>query len=177
MKTTFPVLAAALLGAVTLPHLHAEVTLSRQPTNQVVSLNAPVTLGVTASSTAPPITYQWYGKGALLPDQTNRTLVLNNIQLTQAGEYYVVVSDAENQSVQSNPATVTVDPTFVKITEGAIVTDREPSFSSTWWDYDADGHPDLYVANNACLNGCPATNSLYHNLGDGKFLRITNVLS
>jgi enediyne biosynthesis protein E4 len=177
MKAKLPVLAAALLGAATLPHLLAEVTITRHPTDQVVSLNAHVTNSVTASSTAPPIAYQWYGKGVLLPEQTSRTLVLNNIQLDQAGEYYVVVNDAHNQPAQSNPATVTVDPTFIKITEGAIVTDREPSLSSTWWDYDGDGHLDLYVANNACLNGCPATNSLYHNLGDGTFQRVTNLLS
>jgi hypothetical protein len=138
MKTTRQLaLAAASLAA--LLHLQAEVTITRHPTNQVVSLNAHVTNSVTATSTAPPITYQWYGKGALLPDETNRTLVLRSVMLDQAGEYYVVVNDAGNQPVQSDPATFTVNPTFEKITEGPLVTDVEPTESSTWWDYDNDG--------------------------------------
>jgi enediyne biosynthesis protein E4 len=174
MKTKLPVLAAALLSTATLPHLLAEVTITQHPADQIVSLNAHVTLAVIASSTAPPITYQWYGKGALLPDQTSRTLVLNNIQLDQAGQYYVAVNDADNQPVQSNPATVTVDRTFVKITEGAIVTDIEPSHGSVWWDYDGDGFLDVLVH----LVGLPhgsagSVQSFYRNQGDGTFLKIT----
>jgi hypothetical protein len=137
MKTNLPVLAATLLGAATLTPLHAVVTRVQHPTDQVVSLNGTATLEVTASTTAPPLTYQWYGKGAPLPDQTSRTLVLDNIQLDQAGEYYVVVNDADNQPVESNPATVTVDPTFTKVTAGDIVTDQEGSGT----DYDNDGAP------------------------------------
>jgi hypothetical protein len=38
---------------------------------------------------------------------------------------------------QSNPATVTVDPTFTKVTAGDIVTDQEGSGT----DYDNDGAP------------------------------------
>jgi hypothetical protein len=60
------VVALALLNAF---QASALVTITQHPTDQVVSLNAHVTNSVTASSTAPPITYQWYGKGALLPDQ------------------------------------------------------------------------------------------------------------
>jgi hypothetical protein len=176
MKTRI-YLAAALSSLVALPELYAVMTITRHPTNQWVSLGAHVTNAVLASSTAPPITYQWYGKGALLPDETNSILVLTNILLAQAGEYYVVVNDTHNVPLQSNIATISVDPKFIKINEGSIVTDREPSFSSTWWDYDGDGWLDLYVVNNACSAGCPARNSLYHNLGNGTFERITNILS
>jgi enediyne biosynthesis protein E4 len=171
MRTTIRLaLAAAALAAPI--QLHAEVQITQHPTDQVVSLGAHVTLEVTASSTAPPITYQWYGKGALLPDQTSRTLVLNNIQLDQAGEYYVVVNDADNQPVESNPATVTVDPTFTKVAAGDIVTDQEGSVTGTWGDYDGDGFLDLYVANNSSSN---VRNSLYRNNGNGTFTKqLTN---
>jgi hypothetical protein len=99
-------------------------------------------------------------------------LVLNNIQLDQAGDYYVVVNDAQNQPVQSNPATVTVDPTFTKVTEGDIVTDQEGSVTGTWGDYDGDGFLDLYVANSSSSN---VRNSLYRNNGDGTFTKqLTN---
>jgi hypothetical protein len=174
MKTTIRLaLAAASLAA--LVQLHAEVQIARHPADQVASLNAHVTLEVTASITAWPITYQWYGKGALLPDQTSRTLVLNNIQLAQDGEYYVVVNDAENQPVQSNLANITVDPTFTKITEGAIVTDVEPSESSTWWDPNGDGLLDVYVHN---IGSTALLQSFYWNNGDGTFTKdTTNTLA
>jgi hypothetical protein len=60
MKTKLPVLAAALLGAATLPHLLAEVTITQHPTDQVVSLNAHVTNSVTATSTAPAQSHRFY---------------------------------------------------------------------------------------------------------------------
>jgi len=177
MKTIVPVAIVAL--ALSNPfQASALVTIAQHPPPQVVSLKAHVTLEVTASSTAPPITCQWYGKGALLPDQTGRTLVLNDIQIEQAGEYYVVVGDADSQPVQSNLATVTVDPRFVKITEGDIANDREPSYSSTWLDYDGDGHLDVYLLNSDASSGeRPARASLYRGFADGSFKRITNSLS
>jgi hypothetical protein len=169
------VVALALLNAF---QANALVTITQHPTDQVVSLNAHLTNSVTATTTAPPITYQWYGKGAILPDQTNRTLVLNNIQLDQAGEYYVVVQDADNQPVQSNPATVTVNPTFVKITEGAIVTDSEPSGSSTWWDYDNDGDMDVVVHLADLPSGSGLAQSFYRNDGNGVFTKtVTNLVA
>ncbi len=174
MRTTIRLaLAAAALAAFT--EINAEVTITQHPTDQVVSLGAHVILEVTSSSTAPPITNQWYGKGALLPDQTNRTLVLNNIQLDHAGEYYVVVNDAQNQPVQSNPATVTVDPTFVKITEGRLVTDIEPTETCTWWDPDGDDFLDVYVHT---VGATALLQSFYWNNGDGTFTKdTTNALA
>jgi len=62
---------------------------------------------------------------------------------------------------------------FTKITEGAIATDREASFMSVWWDYDNDGWLDLFVANQDYSAG-PQTHSLYHNLRDGTFDKVTN---
>ena len=76
MARTFLVAAGLSLAAAA--PLNALVTLTRQPNNQVVSLGAHVTNTVTATSTAPPLTYQWYGQGALLPEQTGRTLVLKS---------------------------------------------------------------------------------------------------
>ncbi len=172
MKTKLPaaIVALALLNAF---QASALVTITRHPADQVASLGAHVTLEVTASSTAPPITYQWYGRGSLLPGQTSRTLVLNNIQLDQAGDYYVDVNDAENQPVQSNPATVTVDPTFIKITEGALVTDVEMSTGAVWWDADNDGDLDVVVTRMAD-HGPGVTQSFYHNNGDGTFTKISD---
>jgi enediyne biosynthesis protein E4 len=56
------------------------------------------------------------------------------------------------------------DGTFTDVTESAGITGRTQGHSATWWDYDGDGWPDLYVANDFA----PA-DSLYRNNGDGTF--------
>jgi len=57
---------------------------------------------------------------------------------------------------------------FTRVTAGAIVTDRGNSFGCSWGDYDNDGYPDLFVAN----NGVPSF--LYHNQRDGTFAKIAS---
>jgi len=65
--------------------------------------------------------------------------------------------------------------TFTKITSGAVVEDVEQSHSGAWGDYDNDGHIDLFVSNlGAEEDWSLYRNSLYRNLGDGTFMKITN---
>ncbi len=56
------------------------------------------------------------------------------------------------------------DGTFTNVTDRAGITGESSSHSATWWDYDNDGWPDLYVANDY---GVP--DRLYHNNRDGTF--------
>jgi hypothetical protein len=58
--------------------------------------------------------------------------------------------------------------TFTNVTERAGIRGESQTHSATWWDYDNDGWPDLYVANDF---GAP--DKLYHNNRDGTF---TNVI-
>ncbi|HVZ64659.1 MAG TPA: FG-GAP-like repeat-containing protein [Lacunisphaera sp.] len=60
------------------------------------------------------------------------------------------------------------DGTFSNVTTRLGPLDETQSHSATWWDYDNDGWPDLYVANDY---GVP--DRLYHNNRDGSF---TNAL-
>ncbi|HEY6228641.1 MAG TPA: VCBS repeat-containing protein, partial [Verrucomicrobiae bacterium] len=57
---------------------------------------------------------------------------------------------------------------LMRVTTGAIVTDRGNSYGCAWGDYDNDGLQDLVVANNG------SRNFLYHNEGNGIFTKITN---
>jgi hypothetical protein len=54
--------------------------------------------------------------------------------------------------------------TFTNVTDSAGIKGEAQSHSAMWWDYDNDGWPDLYVANDY---GVP--DKLYHNNRDGTF--------
>ena len=56
------------------------------------------------------------------------------------------------------------DGTFTNVTDRAGIAGEGCSHSATWWDYDNDGWPDLYVANDY---GTP--DRLYRNNRDGTF--------
>ena len=56
------------------------------------------------------------------------------------------------------------DGTFTNVTEKAGIRGEAQTHSATWWDYDNDGWPDLYVANDFM-----APDKLYHNNRDGTF--------
>ncbi len=61
------------------------------------------------------------------------------------------------------------DGTFTDVTDAAGIRGETQGHSATWWDYDEDGWPDLYVANDF-----KDPDQLYHNNGNGTF---TNTLS
>ncbi len=61
------------------------------------------------------------------------------------------------------------DGTFTDVTERAGLFGKTQGHSATWWDFDEDGWPDIYVANDF-----KDPDQLYRNRGDGTF---GNVLS
>jgi hypothetical protein len=56
------------------------------------------------------------------------------------------------------------DGTFTDVTGRAGISGEAQGHSAIWWDYDGDGWPDLYVANDFA-----APDKLYHNNRDGTF--------
>jgi len=111
--------------------------ITQQPTNQSVSLGARGTFAVNATEDA-PMKYQWRLNALDLPNATNRSLVLTNVQLTSAGDYAVVVANSSG-SVTSQVAHLDVDTVFTKITAGSIVNNVAASLHCAWGDYDNDG--------------------------------------
>ncbi len=57
---------------------------------------------------------------------------------------------------------------FSEVSAVAGVHDQGNGLSVVWWDYDGDGHLDLYVANDL-----HSPDHLYRNLGDGRFEDVT----
>ncbi|HEV2392999.1 MAG TPA: immunoglobulin domain-containing protein, partial [Verrucomicrobiae bacterium] len=83
------------------------------PTDQVATNGDTVTFNVTAQGTS-PLGYQWYfNQTNSLLDQTNESLALSNIMVSQSGLYEVVVTNAYG-SITSAPAQLTVfGPPFI----------------------------------------------------------------
>ena len=58
----------------------------------------------------------------------------------------------------------------VTVSSGIAQNNNRYSFACTWNDFDQDGHPDLYVANDF------GRKNLYHNRGDGTFTDVSATL-
>jgi hypothetical protein len=141
-----------------------------------VSPGAEITLRVSASGT-PPLSFQWRLKGEDIVGATNRTLILKPVQLSDAGEYSVVVKNDEGE--QTSPtALLILDPSFTKITAGDLVNTpcTVNAFVGAFWaDFDGDGDVDvtLHMVPKDLSNPGPSTNYVYRNESDGRFTRLT----
>src|SRR5256885_12413922 len=95
-----PPLAAAFSTATSQP------VISTQPQSQTNIVGTTATFSVEATN-ALPIFYQWQFNSSDLPNQTNTTLVLTNVQTGNEGPYTVIVSNVDG-AVTSTVATLTV---------------------------------------------------------------------
>lgn len=81
---------------------NAAPTLLNQPANAVVLAGQTTNFNVTASG-VPAVGYQWFLAGKTnLFGATNASLALTNIQLADAGNYYVVVTNVLGSIISSN---------------------------------------------------------------------------
>ena len=72
------------------------------PQSQTVTTSNSVTFTAVAAGSA-PLAYQWYfNTNTPITGATNATLVLNNVQTTNAGVYSVVVTNTAGSAVSSN---------------------------------------------------------------------------
>jgi len=100
--------------------------ISSQPANQTNVPGATVSFAVVAGGT-PPLVYQWQLDGTNLPGADGSSLILTNVQFTQAGTYAVVVSNAAgsvtssnaNLSVTVNPPVITTPPASQTVNHGS----------------------------------------------------------
>jgi len=168
------ILICSLMLATALAKANAQPVITKQPTNQSVSLGASAKFQISATVTAPPIHYQWQFRAAELVGATNSTLNLTNIQVLNAGDYEAVLTDASG-SVTSRAAHLEVDSSFTKITTGSIVNDLGSFLAPAWGDYDNDGFIDLVVPSTRnSIDNTAQPITLYHNNGDGTFRRVAN---
>jgi lysophospholipase L1-like esterase len=81
-------------------------SISVQPQSRTNVSGTVATFSVTASGTA-PLSYQWLLNGAAIPGATTTSLVLNNVQPSDAGAYTVVITNVA-ATLTSAVATLTV---------------------------------------------------------------------
>jgi Lysyl oxidase/Concanavalin A-like lectin/glucanases superfamily/Immunoglobulin domain/Immunoglobulin I-set domain len=77
----------------------AAPTIGGQPASQIITINGTVSFSVVAAGST-PLTYQWYKDGVKLADNTDifgstaPTITIQNLQLTDIGNYYVIVANS-----------------------------------------------------------------------------------
>ena len=99
------------------------------------------TLGVSAGG-SPPLFFQWQFNSNNVPGATNSTLSLTNVQMTDAGNYSVIVSNAFGVATSSD-AVITVIP---------AVCVTPPSGLVSWWPGEGNAN-DIVAGNNGTLQG------------------------
>ena len=99
--------------------------ISSHPTSRTNIASQTATFSVAISQGA-PVTFQWRFNGSTISGATNQTLVLSNVQPSQAGSYQVIVANASSAVASSNanltvliPATIIRHPVSV---DGAVGT-------------------------------------------------------
>ncbi len=75
--------------------------ITSQPTPQVAIVGGRAIFTVIADGTV-PLTYQWQKNGTNIFSATNDVLILTNVQLTNAGQYSVIVSNAGGITPSTN---------------------------------------------------------------------------
>jgi hypothetical protein len=94
---------------------NAPPVISLQPTNVAAIAGTNVQFLVAADSTE-PLRYQWYFNGRTISKATNTTLVLSNVQPTNAGTYFVRVTNTFGSVTSSNAVLTVIVPDTTKPT-------------------------------------------------------------
>lgn len=100
-----------------------------QPTGRTNAIGTVATFVVAAEGTA-PLHYQWYrNQLSLIPDATNATLTLTNVQLSDSGSYHVAVTNeaGATNSVAAAllvriPPAIILQPVSLLATQGGTAT-------------------------------------------------------
>ena len=154
--------AAVTTGALAVPR----ITQQPSPAANFVGLGVNLTNRIAATTTNPPLAFQWTLNGGVLPGATNLTLILTNIQSSDAGSYICTVTDLGGLT-NSNPWVVSVDAQFTKVVSDPALSPGGCA-GIAWGDYNNDGFIDLFVSpfNRASL--------LFSNNGNGTFTRVVS---
>lgn len=122
--------ATLTVNAVTAPNV------STDPTSQTVDVGDAVDFVVVASGTS-PMTYQWYKGGSSIASATSSTYSIASAQLTDAGSYYVIVTNTGGSDTSAT-ATLTVNQPYTTFLNYYGISASDLSVDS-----DNDGVPNV----------------------------------
>lgn len=109
-------------------------TITAQPASVAVDEGDSATFSVTASGSA-PLTYQWQANGADISGATSDSLEVDDASLADSGTQYTVTVTNSAGSVDSSPATLTVNPVAPTVTAApqstSVADGQSASFSVT----------------------------------------------
>ncbi|MEW6157004.1 MAG: immunoglobulin domain-containing protein, partial [Verrucomicrobiota bacterium] len=115
--------------------------ITEHPRSQTVEVGETVELTVTATGTE-PLTYKWFKGEAPISNVDGPKLVLQNVQLTDAGSYRVEVRNAVDFALSESAVLTVREPVCTPIPEGLIA----------WWAGEGNAN-DLLAKNNGVLDG------------------------
>ena len=145
-------LSAATSRVASLSLYYEALVITNQPADQTVAVSGAATFKAGVSGSLPQ--YQWFKGSVALADQTNASLVLSGIQVTQAGRYHCIATNPVG-SVTTREAALAVNlPPYDLIvfksgTAGAVQNSfwkcsQDGADLGTAWrapDYDDSGWP------------------------------------
>ena len=113
---TFDVVVTNSAGSVTSAsatltvNTSSAITITTQPVSQSVTIGQTATFSVTATSGAPPLSYQWQKNGTAIASATSSSYTTPATTILDGGEKFTVVVTDATGNVTSSPATLTVNP-------------------------------------------------------------------
>lgn len=140
-----------------------------QPVNQQVTLGSEVAFSVIATGT-PPLYYQWYRNGIILPGEVGSTMEIANTQQSDSATFHVVVSNAYG-SVASNEVSLTVGGAIapVTISQQPVNTSGSPGGNASFTVAAIGGAPITYqwYKNGFSIPGATSATLNINGIGQG----------
>ena len=108
--------AGSVLSQPATLYILGPLSIVEEPRDDALDAGTPnYLMRVTAAGT-PPLFYQWFLNGVVLPDATNSSLVLSNFQARNAGSYSVAVvstgTQGESDCVETKPSNLQLKTSF-----------------------------------------------------------------
>lgn len=89
-----------------------QLVITQQPTGKIGILNSKIEFKV--KTTGENLTYQWYHNFTKIQSAISDSLILNNIQYSDTGSYYVVISNG-SKNLSSDTVKLNISSTSIKI--------------------------------------------------------------